>query len=67
MWNLEGSREDYERRGAEIAEIDQERAKALPPMEGKPEAHQSRPGPTYSSGKSESEEPATSEEVAGAK
>jgi catalase len=53
---------------AEVAGIDLEQAKALPPLPGKPAPHQNRSGPTYSSGKPEQgDEPSTSEEMAGAK
>ena len=67
VWHWWHCDEDYGRRVAEAAGIDLERAKALPPLEGKPAPGQARTGPTYSSGKAEEEEPATSEEVAGTK
>jgi catalase len=63
VWHLWHCDPDYGRRVAEIAGIDLERAKALPPLEGKPAPHAHRAGATYSDGKSV-EEPATSEEVA---
>jgi catalase len=63
VWHWWHCDEDYGRRVAEIAGIDLERAKALPPLEGKPAPHQPRHGPAYSDGKSV-EEPATSDELA---
>jgi catalase len=69
VWHLWHCDEDYGRRVAEMAGIDLEKAKALPPLPGKPAPHQKRQGSTYSSGKLEggdasNREPATSEEVA---
>jgi catalase len=54
---------------AEIAGVDLEKAKALPPLPGKPAPHARRQGATYTSGQAEQgsggmKEPATSEEVA---
>jgi catalase len=66
-WHLWHCDEDYGRRVAEVAGIDLEKAKALPPLEGKPAPHQARQGATYTGGKTEGEEPATSEEITGAK
>jgi catalase len=65
VWHLWHCDEDYGRRVAEIAGIDLEKAKALPPLPGKPMPHENRQGATYTDGKSE--EPATSDEVASAK
>jgi catalase len=48
-----------------VAGIDLERAKALPPLEGKPAPNRGQQGDTYTSGKTE--EPASSEEVTGTK
>jgi catalase len=63
-WHFWHCDEEYGRRVAEAAGIDLERARALPPLEGKPAPHQARGGATYSDGKSEREEPATSDELA---
>jgi catalase len=54
---------------AEVAGIDLEKARALPPLPGKPAPHEDRQGATYTGGQSEQgggapKEPATSEEVA---
>jgi catalase len=52
---------------AEVAGIDLQKAKALPPLPGKPAPGQKRDGATYTSGQSEQggkKEPATTEEVA---
>jgi catalase len=65
VWHLWHCDEDYGRRVAEVAGVDLERAKALPPLPGKPAPHQHRQGETDTSGKME--EPATTEEVAAAK
>jgi catalase len=67
VWHLWHCDEDYGRRVAQIAGIDLEKAKALPPLEGKPAPGQARQGATYTNGSTEAEEPATSEEVTGAK
>jgi catalase len=68
VWHLWHCDEDYGRRVAQVAGIDLEQAKALAPLPGKPAPHQNRAGPTYSSGQAEGrEEPATSEEMEGAK
>jgi catalase len=64
-WHLWHCDEDYGRRVAEAAGIDLEKAKALPPLEGKPPPHQARQGATYTDGKTENEEPASSEEITG--
>jgi catalase len=62
VWHLWHCDEDYGRRVAQMAGIDLERAKALPPLEGKPAPHHAREGETTGSGKGQ--EPATSEEMA---
>jgi catalase len=68
VWHLWHCDEDYGRRVAEVAGIDLERAKELPPLPGKPAPHRNRAGSTYSGGEREvGEEPATSEEMEGAK
>jgi len=73
VWHLWHCDEDYGRRVAELAGIDLEKAKALPPLPNRPAPHQKRQGPTYTGGELEngvkngSQEPATSEEVAAAK
>jgi catalase len=64
VWHLWHCDEDYGRRVAQVAGIDLEKAKALPPLPGKPAPHEARQGATYTSGRSEEGEPATSEEVA---
>ena len=70
VWHFWHGDEDYGRRVAEGAGIDLEKAKALPPLPGKPAPRPNREGPTYTSGQSEQggagagKEPATSEEVA---
>jgi catalase len=53
VWHLWHCDEDYGRRVAEYAGIDLEKAKALPPLSGKPAPHQHRAGSTYTSGKRE--------------
>jgi catalase len=66
VWHLWHCDEDYGRRVAEVAGIDLERAKALPPLPGKPAPHQGRQQGTYTSGKQE--QPAgVEQETAGAK
>lgn len=65
VWHLWHCDEDYGRRVAETAGIDLEKAKALPPLPGKPAPHQARSAPTYTSG--EKEKPARVQETAGAK
>jgi len=73
VWHLWHCDEDYGRRVAELAGIDLEKAKALPPLPNRPAPHQKRQGATYTGGELEngvkngSQEPATSEEVAAAK
>jgi catalase len=52
---------------AQVAGIDLEKAKALPPLEGKPAPGEGLKGATYTNGSAEGEEPSTSEEVTGAK
>jgi catalase len=69
VWHLWHCDEDYGRRVAQVAGIDLEKAKALPPLPGKPAPHQNRGAATYTSGQEEMgsegrKEPATSEEVA---
>ena len=74
VWHLWHCDEDYGRRVAEIAGVDLEKAKALPPLPNRPAPHQKRQGATYTSGELENggsdngkKEPATSEEAAAAK
>jgi catalase len=69
VWHLWHCDEDYGRRVAQVAGIDLEKAKALPPLPGKPAPHQNREGSSYTSGQSEQgggekKEPSTTEEVA---
>lgn len=59
VWHLWHCDEDYGRRVAQTAGIDLEKARALPPLPGKPAPHERRAAPTYSSGKAE--EPAPTE------
>jgi catalase len=56
VWHFWHCDPDYGRRVAEQAGLDLERAKALPPLPGKPAPGQRREGPTFTSG--EREEPA---------
>jgi catalase len=65
VWHLWHCDEDYGSRVAQAAGIDLERAKALPPLPGKPAPHQKRGAPTYTGG--QQEQPASSQEFAGAK
>jgi catalase len=67
VWHLCHCDEDYGRRVAEIAGIDLARAKALPPLEGKPAPGQQRGTPTYADGRQEAAQHAPSQETAGAK
>jgi catalase len=53
VWHFWHCDEDYGRRVAEGAGIDLEKAKRLPPLEGKPAPHQRRSGPTYTDGRPE--------------
>ncbi len=53
VWHLWHCDEDYGRRVAKIAGIDLEKAKALPPLAGRPAPGQDRQRPTYTSGKPE--------------
>ena len=53
VWHFWHCDEDYGRRVAEGAGIDLEKAKALPPLEGKPAPGEHRPGPTYTDGRPE--------------
>ena len=55
VWHFWHCDEDYGRRVAEGAGIDLEKAKALPPLEGKPAPGQRREGATYTSGQPEEE------------
>jgi catalase len=69
VWHLWHCDEDYGRRVAQVAGIDLEKARALPPLPGKPAPHANRQGATYTSGQAEmsgagNKEPSTSEEVA---
>ncbi|MDQ9169304.1 catalase [Oxalobacteraceae bacterium R-40] len=65
VWHLWHCDEDYGRRVAQFAGIDLEKAKALPPLPGKPAPHQRRSAPAYTSGKKE--EAAGVQEPVGAK
>jgi catalase len=58
VWHWWHCDEDYGRRVAEAAGIDLEKAKALPPLPGKPAPHQRRSSSTYSDGKQEEAAPA---------
>jgi len=51
VWHWWHCDEDYGRRVAKAAGIDLEKAKALPPLEGKPPPNQNRPASTYTSGR----------------
>jgi catalase len=53
VWHWWHCDEDYGRRVAEGAGIDLDKAKALPPLPGKPAPGQRRSGPTYTSGQRE--------------
>jgi catalase len=53
IWHFWHCDEDYGRRVAEAAGIDLEKAKALPPLDGKPAPGERRSGPTYTDGKRE--------------
>ena len=55
VWHFWHCDPDYGKRVAEAAGIDLERAKALPPLEGKPAPGENRQGPTYSDGMLEDE------------
>jgi catalase len=65
VWHFWHCDEDYGRRVAQAAGIDLEKAKALPPLPGKPAPHQRRSSATYTDGKRE--EAAPVHETAGAK
>ena len=56
VWHFWHCDEDYGRRVAQGAGIDLEKAKALPPLPGKPAPGQNRQGATYTDGKSEDRE-----------
>jgi catalase len=60
IWHFWHCDPDYGTRVAQGAGIDIEKAKALPPLEGRPPPGQNRSGPTYTSG--QSEEPAKAAE-----
>ena len=62
VWHFWHCDPDYGTRVAQGAGIDLEKAKALPPLEGKPAPGQNRSGPTYSDGKRE--EPARTQQAA---
>ena len=53
VWHFWHCDEDYGRRVAQGAGIDLEKAKALPPLPGRPAPHQALKHPTYSDGKAE--------------
>ncbi len=53
VWHFWHCDENYGRRVAEGAGIDLAKAKALPPLPGKPAPHQNRQGPTYTDGRAE--------------
>jgi catalase len=65
VWHLWHCDEDYGRRVAQAAGIDLEKAKALPPLPGKPAPNERRAGATYTSGRAE--EPAPSQNTVGVK
>jgi catalase len=65
VWHLWHCDEDYGTRVAQAAGIDLERAKALPPLPGKPAPHQKGGASAYTSGKPE--ESMQSQEFVGAK
>ncbi len=60
VWHWWHCDQDYGRRVAEGAGIDLEKAKALPPLPGKPAPGEQRKGPTYTSGEQEKPSPASS-------
>ncbi|WP_349616583.1 hypothetical protein [Azotobacter salinestris] len=53
VWHFWHCDPDYGRRVAEGAEIDLEKAKGLPPLDGHPVPGEDRLGPTYSDGQAE--------------
>ncbi|MBM0106068.1 catalase [Steroidobacter sp. S1-65] len=57
VWHFWHCDQDYGTRVAKAAGIDLERAKALPPLEGKPRPGQNRQGPTYTDGSREEQTP----------
>jgi len=59
VWHFWHCDEEYGRRVAEGAGIDLAKAKALPPLPGKPAPGQSRKTPTYASGRAEDTEHAS--------
>ena len=56
IWHFWHCDEDYGRRLAEGVEVDLERAKALPPLDGRPAPGQDLARPTYSSGEPEGDD-----------
>ena len=60
VWHFWHCDPDYGTRVAQTAGIDLEKAKALPPLEGKPAPGQNRKGPTYSDGEPEGDTPEAS-------
>jgi len=66
VWHWWHCDEDYGRRVAEAAGIDLEKAKALPPLPGKPPPHENRPASTYTSGSREESPPLQRQSAAGA-
>lgn len=71
VWHLWHCDEDYGRRVAQVAGIGLEKAKALPPLQGKPAPGQKRGSATYTDGKPEQQAQASRRaamrETAGAK
>jgi catalase len=57
VWHFWHCDPDYGTRVARGAGVDLEKAKALPPLEGKPAPGQNRPAPTYTSGQREESSP----------
>jgi catalase len=57
VWHWWHCDEDYGRRVAEAAGIDLEKAKALPPLPGKPAPYENRPARTYTDGRREEAQP----------
>jgi catalase len=58
VWHLWHCDPDYGSRVAQGAGIDLEKAKALPPLDGRPAPHDNRPGPTYTGGRGEKDKAA---------
>lgn len=65
VWHLWHCDEDYGRRVAQVGGVDLEKARALPPLPGKPAPHDRRAIPTYTSGQQEA--PARTDEPASVK